>query len=298
MAPLTFEKPLCGLSLDMFNKDFVHEHVWELEHGDATKKVNFVNNMKLTKDGRLFGFTNLKGECSWVRGEVKLQSAGTSHVDVATTAPLYKPLTLHSKFAFDTAKKNNVLTLAAEHALPFNTTQFKFFPYEDKFSAFSMLHLKGNTWTLTAGGEVTGLKKDPYGSHVVGAAYKNACCSRTYQLAARVFGDKEVPVKTVVGNVYASAARGFGQNAFAATVEHKLEDASNKLKFAGLWYMAGGTANAHCYLKGKCDSDGQVAVTVFQRFNERLAAAVGIDFNAKTQPALTNVNYGFKFLLS
>lgn len=83
MAPKTFENRLCGLSLDMFNKDYVHENLWDVEHTDAEKRVNFKNNLKLSKNGDMLGSTLFKGDCGVVHAELMLQNAGNNHVEAS-----------------------------------------------------------------------------------------------------------------------------------------------------------------------------------------------------------------------
>lgn len=298
MAPLAFEKPFCGPSLDMFNKYFAHENAWELEHTDSENKVNFVNNVKLARDGSLLGFTHLKGECGMFRGELKMQNAGPNHVDVTVAIPQYKDLSLYSKYAFDSIKKSSALTLAAEHVLPFNTTQFKYLPFVNQYSAFSLFTHNGGNWSLSGGAEVSGGVNGVYDGHVLGVGYKNSCHGKTYMLSARIFGGKEAAMNTLVGNVYAATAKGNAQNALSMALEHRFEDATTRLRFAGLWQFTDGTTANPSYVKAKCDTDGDVAVTYFQRFNEKLATAVGVNFKAREDATLANASYGFKVLIS
>lgn len=298
MAPKTFENRLCGLSLDMFNKDYVHENLWDVEHTDAEKRVNFKNNLKLSKNGDMLGSTLFKGDCGVVHAELMLQNAGNNHVEASAVNSSYKPLALHAKYAFDAAKKSNSLTMTAEHTLPWNVFQFKLMPCSNMYSAFSLFTYKANCWQLNGGAEVNGKRESLYSNHVFGLGYRNNHMGKTYVVSARMLGDQATPVKSIVGNAYAGTLNGNGnvQTALSVAVEHMLDDASTKLKFAGLWHISDGYTPA--YVKAKCDSDGQVAVTLFQRFNQKLAAAVGVNFNAKENVNPINANYGLKFFIS
>ncbi|GIX62197.1 eukaryotic porin protein [Babesia caballi] len=298
MAPLKFEKLLCGPSVDLLTKDFAHENIWEVEQTDAQKRGNFVNNLKLDRNGALLGSTHLKCNVGPVHAELKMQNSAAHHIEMSAVNPKYTPMSVHGKYAFDISKGSKTCELVAEHVHPMNTSQLKVLPLVKSFSAFSLFNYRMNCRQLSCGTEVTGNDCNAFSNYSFGLGYKNTHKEKTYVVSARLFGEKDNLVKSLVGNIYAGTSHGSAQNALSVALEHNFSDAATKLKFAGLWHLTEPDHPTPAYVKGKCDTEGKIALTLFQRFNKNFAAAVGVDFNGKQPINPSNANYGFKVLLS
>ncbi|CDR96442.1 hypothetical protein, conserved [Babesia bigemina] len=298
MAPLKFEKLICGSSVDLLKKDFAHENLWELEHTDAQKGSNFVNNLKLNKDGNMLGSTLIKGDIGTLHAELKAQNSGAHYLEVSAVHPQYTPMTVHAKCEIDVPKGTYSGEVAADHVLPMNSSQLKVQPFSRDYSAFSFTNFKLNCGQVYAGAELTGKNCSLLTNYTGALGYKKQRDDKTYLVAARLFGAREYGLTSLVGNIYAGRAHGCAQNALAVALEHSFKDTTTKLKFAGLWHITEPHHPTPAYVKGRCDTEGNFAFTLFQRFSSNLAAAVGVDFNAKESVSPSTANYGFKMMLS
>ncbi|GFE52857.1 eukaryotic porin, putative [Babesia ovis] len=298
MPALKFEKLLCGPSVDMFRKDFVHENLWEVEHADNQKGNNYTNNLYLNRDGHMTGSTCIKAEMGPVNAELKMCNSGEHYMEVSAVSPQYPTMKVLSKYVFNVANSTNGCELAAENVCPVNTSQVKILPFARDFSAFSIFNYKMDCCQVFCGTEVTGKNCALFSNYALGLGYKRQRDDRTYQFSARLFGERGTLAKSLVGNIYTATAHGDAQNAMSVALEHDFKSTNTKLMFAGLWHLTAPGNTTPAFVKGKCDTDGQVALSLFQRFNSNLAAIIGVEFNGKESINPAAANYGFKLLLS
>ncbi|ORM41170.1 uncharacterized protein BXIN_0378 [Babesia sp. Xinjiang] len=298
MPALKFEKLLCGPSVDLLKRDFVHENNWEVEHTDSAKGSNFTNNLYLHRNGHMVGSTCIKADVGPVNAELKMQNNGDHYIDMSVVNPHYPAMKVLSKYAFNVTKGTNTYEVAAEHVHPMNTSQIKILPFARNYSAFSLFNYKRECCQVFCGTEVFGNHGSVFSNYALGLGYKREKDGRSYLVSARLFGDKVDLAKSLVGNLYAGAAHGCAQNAMSVALEHEFKTAQTKLAFGGLWHLTVPDHPTPSYVKGKCDTDGQIALTLFQRFNKNLAAAIGVEFNGKESVNPAAARYGFKLFLS
>ncbi|GBE59493.1 eukaryotic porin, putative [Babesia ovata] len=298
MAPLKFEKLVCGSSVDLFKKDFAHENAWELEQSDAQKGSSFVNNIKLSKDSSIHGSTLAKCNIGPANVELKVQVDGKHYLELSAAHSKYTPVTFHAKGEADVPKGIYTGELAADHVLPVHSCQVKVNPFARDYSAFSLTRLNLCSGQLLVGTEITGRNCAFLSNYTSALGYKKEREDKTYAVSARLFGARGYGLTSLLGNVYAGKAHGSAQNAFSVALEHSFKDTNTKLRFAGLWHITEPNHPNPAYVKGKCDTDGNFAVTVFQRFNNTVAGALGVSFNAKESLSPSNVNYGLKMVVS
>nr|BAN64161.1 conserved hypothetical protein [Babesia bovis] len=203
-----------------------------------------------------------------------------------------------SKYMFNPPNKDNACEVVAENVHPINTTQLKIIPFARDYSMFSLFNYKLNCCQLFGGMEVTGKNCTLFSNYTMALGYKRIRDEKTYQLSARVFGDKGALAKSFVGNVYVGTAHGDAQNAMAVALEHQLKDGHTKLMFSGLWHLTEPGHATPAFVKGKCDTDGQFALSYSQRFNKNIAGILTVGGNMNTTCDPATMNYGYKVTVS
>lgn len=290
MAPLKFDKLLCGPSLDLFTKDFPHGNVWEVEHVAKGPKLELNNSVLLSKAEKLSGVATVKHNVFNFDTELKLNSAGVHSFDVFGHSPFCPKLKVGSRYTHDGAKNKHSLLVTSEHVSDLVSSRAEVSPLALSYNVFSLFHF-GPAKNCTVGAEVVGKKLEKI-NFTLGTSYKRVLEGNTFLFALRLAGSCDQLVEKVLGNAHVTNEGLKAPTSLSVAFDHSVKEGTTALSFGGLWHLTPLDHPLGSFLKAKCDNNARVSVAYGQKLNGTVGLVFGVDFDAKKLASEPDLKYG------
>ncbi|UKK01102.1 hypothetical protein MACK_001915 [Theileria orientalis] len=295
MSTFKFEKLLVGPSVDLFDKEFPHNNVWQVETSSKDPSLELTSDFLLNRSEELFGLVTLKNVFPNFSSEVNLNSTGVHHLDVTTKLPFFPDATVGTKYLFDTDKNHHHFFVSSQVENKFMWSRFEMKPLDLEYNFFSLFKF-GPQKRCLVGAEVSGHKLGRV-NVTLGSAYKREFGNHNFLLGLRLFGNKDDYLDRVVGNVHLTKDEGVKPVSMGVKLDHSMKQKKTTLSFGAQWFLTSLDDPHTSFVKAKVDNDARVALSFSQKFNSLVSLLFGLDFNGKSPLHDPDVNYGVKLSL-